>query len=478
MKKKIIIILCVLSACVTGSFVWRELSGYFSKGVKILDVPEITTLDENAVKETPVISQRAQKESIQPVPGKKIKAEKFSPSKPVVELNGEEGTLSYRWGMDCVSIDETTVLIPCDCYFPKEKLQQKIFYIVETTDFELKEVFRQNSRREFEGIGADQPELLERRMPSPVLVEGGCFYELDGVLYRLSLDFKEATPLCNIRELMGDLYEFSPWVPDGNTCDAALDATRVLACTDEGLYEYDLSLQEKRLLEPAELLRYEITHVEGDCDCGEPGFEFSGPIKAEYAPDNQSYAFVTGTEYGDPVRITLRTGDGNILYQKEMKEYCGDFEWVETENAAYLGAFYREEQGTWLDMINAVTGEITTFAVPDEVFCGTDLLAGFLDIDHLIYCNERTYGEKSGYGIFQLSSGQEQPLEIGAEEVNNPAANKEHQTYNAVEQQGIRPPRHSSRASTHDFDSLLAGINWKMKVLDFGGYTKVIIKIS
>lgn len=378
-----------------------------------------------------------------------VRTERVILSEPVVRWNGEEGTLGYRWGMDCVSIDETTILLSCDCYFPEDKLQQKIFYVVGTTDFEPREVFRQNSQTEFEGIGADQPEFLEKRMICPVLTEKGCVYELNGVLYRLSMNFKEAVPLCNIRELMGELYEFSPWVPDRNTCDVTTDAKRVLACTNEGLYEYDLSSLEKRVLEQASFLPYEIEHVEGDCDCGETGFEFSGPIKAEYAPDDQGYAFVTGTEYGDPTGVVLKDKDGNVLYQKELDGYCGDFEWVEAENTGYLAVFYQEDQDTRLDMVDAVTGDITAIAVPEEVFWGVDLFTGLLDADHLVYFepspydgegfegtyHEKCFGKNGRFEIFQLSNGQRQLLEMEPEEVN-----------------------------------------WKMKIFRFGGFRTVIVK--
>ena len=173
------------------------------------------------------------------------------------------------------------------------------------------------------------------------------------------------------------------------------------------------------MLEPAVFTPYEVVHVEGDCDCGETGFKFDGPVEAEYAPDGQSYVFLTGIEYGDPTKATLRSAEGETLYQKEIKEYIGGFSWIESDNSVYLAVFYREDRSMWLDRVDIHTGEKATFAVPDGVLWGTYLCVGFLDDDRLIYCSnqvsetwERESTNKSEYEIYRLSDGEIQKPEI------------------------------------------------------------------
>ncbi len=138
------------------------------------------------------------------------------------------------------------------------------------------------------------------------------------------------------------------------------DASKLLVCMDEGLYEYDLESGERQLLEPAFFAHREIVHVEGDCTCGDRDFIFSGPVKAEYAPDEQSYAFLTGTEeadWGDITEVILRSRDGETLYQKEL-EYIYDFNWVESEDTIYLEVSYTGDNGEKIDRVDADTGEI------------------------------------------------------------------------------------------------------------------------
>lgn len=418
MRKKLFIILCTLMILPTGERAFSVLSGQTSEEINAADeVSKITVFDDNTKEEKiPEIG-----------PVEQLNPERVLLPMPVAELNGEEGALSYRWGEDCISIDETSLLLSCDCYFSEEKLQQKIFYLAKAPDFEPREVFRQDSRSNgegTEGIGYKAPELLEGRMLSPLMAEDGYLYELDGKLYCLSEDFEDTILICDIRKFMGELYQFSPWVPDKNKCDVTADISRMLACTDEGLYEYDLSNGEKSLLEPALFEAHEIVHIEGDCDCGEIGFEFCGPIEAEYAPDEQSYVFVTGNEYGDPLNITLRTKDGKDLYQKEL-EYAGGFEWIELEDAVWLSVFYKEGNRAWMDRVNVVTGENITFAVPDEVFWGNNLIIGFLDADSLIYCKkevsvfyEKEYGKKGEYEIYRLPDGERLVPEMEPDKVN------------------------------------------------------------
>ena len=38
--------------------------------------------------------------------------------KPRPMRNGEEGILSYRWGMDFISVSGIRLLFSCDCFFP------------------------------------------------------------------------------------------------------------------------------------------------------------------------------------------------------------------------------------------------------------------------------------------------------------------------------------------------------------------------
>lgn len=342
--------------------------------------------------------------------------------KPVTKLNGEEGELSYRWNLDQIQIDGDTILFSCDSYFAKEMLQQKIFYLAKSPDFIPQEIFRQDSRVHDEEPLLGRADFLERRMPCPKRVEEGYVYEVDGLLYLLDEEFQKTTLLCDLMELMGEDYLFSPWVTDKNKCDVPEDASRLLACTDEGLYEYDLENGEGKLLEPAVFTPYEIVHVEGDCDCGETGFEFDGPVEAEYAPDGKSYVFLTGTEYGSPTGVTLRSTEEETLYQREIKDYVGDFRWIESADAAYLAVFYREDGCVWMDRVDIHTGEKATFVVPDDVLWGTDLSVGFLDEDRLIYCSnqvsetrERDHTSKSEYEFYRLSDEEIQKPEIAGE---------------------------------------------------------------
>lgn len=283
--------------------------------------------------------------------------------KPEVTWNGEEGIPQfYGWSNNRVWIGKGTFLLACDYFFPEAKLQQKVFFIVKGPYFTPVEVFRQDSRTWDEELRS--PEILEWRMPCPYPVDGGYVYEMDGVLYFLDRDFQEASPLCDIRQLMGDSYLFSPGTPD--ICDVTEDASKLLVCMDEGLYEYDLESGERQLLEPAFFAHREIVHVEGDCTCGDRDFLFSGPVKAEYAPDEQSYAFLTGTEeadWGDTTGVILRSRDGETRYQKEM-EYIYDFSWVESEDTIYLEVSYTGDNGEKTDRVDVNTGEV--MAINDQ----------------------------------------------------------------------------------------------------------------
>ena len=326
---------------------------------------------------------------------------------PVVELNGERAKMHFHWDDDCIRVDADTLLFAIDCYFAEEKLQQKIFFLAEGPDFKLREVFRQDSKILDEK--SDEPEYLEQRIRRPYPVEGGYVYELDGVLYFLDRDFKEISPLCNLRELMGAYYSFSVNLYY-RICDVTADAKRMIACTDEGLYEYDLENGSRKLLESAYFAPHEID--ENDCLCGQSDFLFAGPVRVEYGPDEQSYAYLTGTEeadWGDITGVVLRSGEGETLYQMESDNVY-DFKWVKSEDGIYLAVFYTEkdEEGivdaAWLmDRVDAKTGEVVTFEVPKEIYNGGEMccIVGFLDADTLL-CDSYCY---------RLSSGERQKLE-------------------------------------------------------------------
>lgn len=336
---------------------------------------------------------------------------------PVVKWNGEEGILRYDWGADSVRVDADTLLLVSDCYFPEEKLQQKIFFLAKAPDFIPQEVFRQDSKIWDEGIKGG-PDCLESRLKRPHSVDGGYIYEMNGGLYFLDKDFQEATLLYDFHQLMGDLYSFSPGTY--RTCDVTEDASRMLICTDEGLCEYDLESGERKLLESAYFAPHEID--ENDCLCGQRDFRFYGPVKVEYAPDGQSYAFLTGTEeadWGDITGAVLCSRDGETLYQKET-EGMYDFKWMELEDRIYLAVFYTEDGGKKImDRVNVNTGEVMTFEAPDEVYWGGDCccVVGFLDEDRLIYPNyDKEEGKsKNIFEIYHLSSGERQDLEVVGE---------------------------------------------------------------
>lgn len=345
--------------------------------------------------------------------------------KPVVKLNGQEGELRYDWDYNSIRIDADTLLLASDCYFSEKNLQQKVFFLAEAPYFLPREIFRQDDKEWHEE--SDPPGWQERRMKCLHSVDGGYIYEMDGVLYFLDKNLQAASPLCDLHQLMGDFYLFSP--DTYNTCDVTADTSRMLACMDDGLYEYNLVNGKRKLLKPAFFAHRENVHVEGDCSCGERDFEFSGPVEAEYGPDGQSYAFLTGTEeaaWGDITGVVLRSGEGETLYQKNT-EYVYDLKWAETGDTSYLAVFYKEydgkEQNSKMDRVDVNTGEIMTFKVPEEIFWGEDCVVAFLDEDTLFYFNYEKQGDDKGeeqndiniFEIYRLSSGQRQDFEIAGE---------------------------------------------------------------
>lgn len=344
---------------------------------------------------------------------------------PAVERDGEAGILRYDWGSDCVRVDADTLLVVSDCYFPEENLQQKIFFIAEAPNFFPREVYRQDSKIWDKQLKSG-PDSLEGRILRPYPVDGGYLYEMNGKLYFLDKDFKEAVLLYDLPKLMGELYSFSPGTY--RTCDVTEDASRMLVCTDEGLLEYNLESGERKLLEPAYIAPQALN--EEDCLCGQSDFSFAGPVKAEYAPDGQSYAFLTGTEeavWGDFTGIVLRSGNGENLYQKDA-DWLYDFKWVEAGDTVYLAVFYTKYEGNniadtaWLmDRVDVGTGEVVTFEVPKEIYWGgvPCCVVGFLDEDTLIYPNydkaEEEGKRKNVFEIYHLSSGERQDLEVVGE---------------------------------------------------------------
>ncbi len=412
MRKKVITISMVAGILVLGIF----LGIYVRFAVGSRDMPVI----ENAAVEENTVSDESDQQTGQETTAVPIEVD-FT--KPVVKLYGEEGELSYDWDFNSIRIDADTLLLISKCYFSEEKIQQKIFFVAKAPYFVPQEVFRQDDK--VWDKEPDPQEWMERRMKRPHSVDGGYVYEVDGILYFLDKDFKKASPLCDLRQLMGDFYSFSP--DTSRTCDVTADASRLLACTDEGLYEYDLENGERKLLEPAFFVHLENAYAdalaEGDCLCGVRDFEFSGPVKAEYGPDGQSYAFLTGTEeadWGDFTGAVLRSKEGETLYQKNT-EYMYDFKWVESEDSTYLAVFYMEDDGknrNWkMDRVDVDTGEMMTFEVPEEVFWGAAgcCVVGFLDADSLFYFNYEKQDDQNVFEIYRLSSGQRQDLEVAGE---------------------------------------------------------------
>lgn len=340
--------------------------------------------------------------------------------KPVVKLNGEEGELSYDWNYNSVRVDADTFLFVSGCYFPEQELYQKIFFLAEAPLYFPREVFRQDSKD-----GNEQPHRIEQ-MHS---VDGGYVYESDGMLYFLDGNVQKTSLLCDLYELMGDAWLFS--VGTFRTCDVTADTARMIACTDEGLYEYDLKNGNRKLLEPSEFEPHAYVLDENDCVCGFREYRFFGPVRVEYAPDGQSYAYLTGTEeadWGDLRGAVLRSGEGETLYQKET-ENVYDFKWVESEDTSYLAVFYTEkdENGiadvAWLmDRIDVSTGEVMTFEAPKKIYIGSGpwCIVGFLDADTLLYINwrddtEEGKNDESVLKAYRLSSGEWQDLEIAGD---------------------------------------------------------------
>lgn len=400
MKKKVIIFSTIAGIFILGLCVKSAVG---SRDVAVM---------ENAALEEIVVSEEADGQS---EPEETAVPEVVTFKKPVVKLNGEEGELRYDWNYNSVRIDADTLLLVSGCYFPEEDLDQMIFFLARAPFYFPREVFRQDIKNGDE----QQP----HRIVHPHPVEGGYVYEMDEMLYFLDENFQETSLLCDFYELMGDACSFS--IDTFGTCDVTADVAKMLACTNEGLYEYDLENGNRKLLEPSEFEPHAYVLDENDCACGFREYRFFGPVKVEYAPDGQSYVYWTGTEeadWGDIRGVVLRSGEGETLYQKESDNmYDFEFKWVESEDTIYFAAFYTEkdENGiadvAWLmDRVDVNTGEVMTFEVPKRIYSGAEpcSIVGFLDADTLLYGNYWRDDDKSVFKIYRLSSGERQDYEI------------------------------------------------------------------
>lgn len=416
MKKKAIMIsaiagMLVLGLCVKFAAGSRDAAAVDSTAVAEGVVSAEGIWPEELPTEQKLEVQNTEKRDCIAIP------EMISLEKPVVKLNGEEGELRYDWDYNSVRVDEETLLLTSECYFLKEDRQQKIFFLAKAPYYIPHEVFRQDDKSR--GV-SDPQEWEEYRMKRLHSIDGGYVYEVDGALYFMDRNFQETSLLCDLCQLMGDLYSFSPETV--KTCDLTEDALRMLACTDEGLYEYQLESGERKLLEPAFFARHEIAIAEGDCACGARDFEFSGPVMAAYAPDGQNYAFLTGTEEADWGEITgavLRTGEGRTLYQRET-EHIYDFKWIETGDTIYLAVFYQEDKSEKIDRVDVNSGEMVTFEVPEEIFLaflgGFDCHVHFLDADNLFYWNyDKQDAGQNIFEIYNLYSEERHDFEIAGD---------------------------------------------------------------
>lgn len=333
-------------------------------------------------------------------------------SKPLVMSDGLVGELSYRWPDQCIMVDDRTVLITGDCFYLDGLQRQKMFFLAKAPYFTLQEVYRHDYQEVPEVVEnyADRYDCVNERMACPILLPDGYVYEADGRLYHLSKDFQTRDEICNIREIMGDLYQLYYKGAYENACDITTDLKKVLACTNEGLYEYDLESGEAKLLETASFKPHPPLE-EGDCGCATPENDFIGPMRAEYAPDEQGYVFETvdASEdvWGRITGFVLRNRDGETLYQKQIDEYYGDFRWLETQEEDYLAVFYEEKEATWMDLVEADTGNSRTYRVPDGIFTGDsdEGAVALLNENELLYSGYDWETESYCYGIYRLQEG-------------------------------------------------------------------------
>lgn len=338
-------------------------------------------------------------------------------SHPRLRLGNMEGKIiDYRWPEHCIAVDDTTCMIVNDYFYLDGFYRQRVFFLAEAPDFTLREVYRHDYKEVPEEVIRyhDRYEYVNWRMAWPVLVQDGYVYEVDKRLYHVSGDFKEREEVCDLRVVMGDLYDlYYEGNTEGMTCDISTDVKRLLACTDKGLYEYDLESGEARLLETTVFKPHEHIEDAGDCSCGVPEYDFVGPTRVGYTPDNRGYVFLTvdATQdaWGEITGITLRSFEGKTLYQKQIEEYFGDFKWMSTQEQDYLAVFYRENEEGWMDLVEADTGASVTYQVPDGIFHGdSTLYVEFIDEDHLLYYAPYDETGNVPYKIYQLHNGIEE----------------------------------------------------------------------
>lgn len=103
----------------------------------------------------------------------------------------------------------------------------------------------------------------------------------------------------------------------------------------------------------------------------------------------------------------MRNGDGETLYQKQIDEYYGDFRWLETQEKDYLAVFYEEKEATWMDLVEADTGNSRTYRVPDGIFTGDDDAGAvaLLNENELLYSGYDWETESYCHGVYRLQEG-------------------------------------------------------------------------
>lgn len=249
----------------------------------------------------------------------------FSYMEPCLEEeNDDDWTF---WDKDIIWIDNDTLLCRMEYFhgMGSSGFLQEIIYTASSPDYVPNELMRINCK--------NRPRLRKF-----IPLDSGAAFELDGLLYQYSANTGEIELLVDMKVFIGENYDFSPW-SDAQNYDLSSDGERILICTDEGLYEYLFSDSSARLLVKSSYQLEEIEHIEGDCDCGETGFTFYGPIYAEYAPDGQSIACLNGDEYGALLGVTLIDLEGNPLYTYETDSNSCKFLFFENDGAPRLAVF-------------------------------------------------------------------------------------------------------------------------------------------
>lgn len=258
-----------------------------------------SVMPENVILQTPESDALASSQKMSS-PSEPESPISFSYLEPCIEDENDDSWAF--WGKDIIWISNDTFLCWTEYFhgFGSNGFLQEIIYTASSPDYVPEELMR---------INCENRPRLRKFIP----LDDGAAFELDGLLYQYSANTGEIELLVDIKDLLGERYDFSPW-SDAQNYDLSSDGERLLICTDEGLYEYLLSDSSARLLVKSCYQTEEIEHIEGDCNCGETGFTFEGPIYAEYAPDGQSIACLNGNEYGDYLEITLIDPEGNLLY--------------------------------------------------------------------------------------------------------------------------------------------------------------------